>query len=451
MRTVQTSLSSIPARTLILLGLLAAPACGRAQVQAQQADAFVNSIGVVTHLTYTNSLYYTEWPQIYQSLQTLGVRHIRDGFYNWSSGSPFISEHQQLAQAGIGTDYVVPYNSSTTAQQIEAMSPQVEDMEALEAPNECDVPENCGGTSSTSASQDISNMLSFLPTIDAAGSDLSIPVAGPSFVYPATYSDVGNLSSEMNFNNLHVYFGGRYPGNTGWGAPDAEGNDYGSFPFWLDQANDEGPGAPVWVTETGYITFPSSATTCSENPNTGNMTVGLCPYNIPQTTAASYVPRTLLLAFQDGIQRSYLYELVEDPSSDDYGLLNSDLSPRPAYEAVYNLIANLSDPGPSFTPGQLSYSVNGGGSTPKQVLLQKRDGSFWLILWLEQSSYDEATNQSTPVTPQSVTLTVNGSYQIPNVGQFADTGSLTWSSLPGPSSVSLTISDQLTIVKILPQ
>jgi hypothetical protein len=88
-------------------------------IQAHQADSFVDSIGVGTHLTYTDTLYYSAWPQVFSALQTLGIRHIRDGYYDWAPNAPFIAEHQQLAQAGIKTDYVVPFNSSTTAQGIE--------------------------------------------------------------------------------------------------------------------------------------------------------------------------------------------------------------------------------------------------------------------------------------------------------------------------------------------
>lgn len=331
-------------------------------VQAYQADSFVDSIGVVTHLTYTDTQYFNQWPQVYGALQTLGVRHIRDGYFDWDPGSPFITEHQQLAQAGIQTNYVLSYNSATTAQDVEQMAPQVQDMESLEAPNECDVAGSCGST----AAEGMSNMLSFLPTVDAAGSALGVPVFGPSFVYVPTYPQVGNIAPTMNYNNLHIYFGGRNPGSTGWGAPDAQGNAYGSFAFWLDQANIDAPNVQSVITETGYLSFPGQA----------------IPYTIPENVEASYIPRTLLLAYQAGFKRTYVYELLDEQSSPGFGLMHSDLTPKGAYTAIQNLIANLWDKGPSFTPGQLAYSVQGGDSTLQQILFQKRDGSFWLILWL---------------------------------------------------------------------
>ena len=162
--------------------------------------------------------------------------------------------------------------------------------------------------------------------------------------------------------------------------------------------------------------------------------------------------RTYFLAYLHGIGRSYVYELLEDPNSPGFGLIDGNMNPRPAYYEIHNLIANLSDPGPGFTPGQLPYSVTGGDATLDQLLLEKRDGSFWLILWLEQSSYDEVNLVSTPVAPQQVTLTLGGNYFAPNVGSFDDNGNLNWTSTQTTNQViPLTISDHPTIVKILPQ
>jgi hypothetical protein len=422
-----------PAILVILFGSAVAISFGQTtmqSVQASPADSFVDSIGVNTHLTYQNTLYYTAWPQVLNDLQQLGVRHIRDGYFDTNWG-PFTTEHQQLGQSGIRTDYVIPYDPTITPQSIEQLASTVQDMELLEAPNECDLAGSCGGNTATG----LSNMLGFMPTIQAAGSALRVPVIGPSFAAYESFALVGNIASKMTYSNLHVYFGGRYPGSPGWGAPDAEGNAYGGFPFWLDQAKIVGPGLPPVMTETGYLSFPGTPT----------------PYTIPLSVESSYILRTFLLAYMHGIGRNYQYELLEDPNSPGFGLIDGNLNERPAYFAIKNLITNLADPGPSFTPGQLQYSIQGGDSTLNHMLFQKRDGSFWLILWLEQSSYDTVNQVSTPVTPQAITLTLGGGYMAPNIGTFDDTGNLSWTNTqPASSVVPLTISDHLTIVKILP-
>jgi hypothetical protein len=420
---------------VMLLGGAFATTFGQTTMQSMQAspaDSFVDSIGVNTHLTYQNTLYFTAWPQVFSDLQDLGVRHIRDGYVNPNWGPPYTTEHQQLAQNGIKTDYVVPYDPTITPQSIEDLASVAQDMELLEAPNECDLTGSCGGTTQAAG---LSNMLGFMSTIQSAGSSLSVPVIGPSFAAFQSYALVGNAASKMTYNNLHVYFGGRNPGSSGWGAPDAQGNAYGSFQFWLDQANIDAPGLPSVITETGYMSFPGNPT----------------PYTIPLNVEASYIPRTFLLAYMHGIGRSYQYELLEDPNSPGFGLIDGNLTERPAYFELKNLIANLADPGPSFAPGQLQFSIQGGDSTLNHMLFQKRDGSFWMILWLEQSSFDPVNQVATPVTAQNVTLTLGGGYVAPNVGTFDDSGNLNWTSpQPASSVVPLTISDQLTIVKILP-
>jgi hypothetical protein len=400
------------------------------RIQAYSADAFVDSIGVGTHVTYTDTPYYTQWPKIFDALRTLGVRHIRDGFYEWQEGARFYAEHQYLASAGIHTTYVVPLNPSTAPETIERVASKVGDMEALEAPNECDVPGNCNGDGMSG----VINMLGFLPTIHAAGEVLGIPVVGPSFTQPYSFITAGNISSELTYNNLHVYFGGRNPGSTGWGGFDSQGKSYGSFSFWLDQANIDAPGVPVQITETGYISYPTTN----------------IPYTLPENVAAAYAPRTLLLAFHHGIKKTFLYELLDEVSSPGYGLLNSDLSAKPAFTALTNLISTLADPGPPFAAGHLPYAIAGGGSTLNQMLLEKRDGSFYLVLWLEASGFDPVTATATTVPCEKITLTLQ-SPAAKQVMHWDTSGNVktTLAKMQG-SSLTLNVSDQITIVKIVP-
>jgi hypothetical protein len=399
------------------------------QEQAAQADAFVDSIGVGTHLSYNDTPYFTAWPGVLNALTTLGVRHIRDGFWNWDPSSPYISEHKALAAAGIHCTYVVPINSTGVPESIEQFSPEVGDMEALEAPNECDLAGNCGPT----AQAGIDNMLGFLPAIDVAGTKLGIPVVGPSFTQQSSYVSAGNISSEITNNNLHVYFGGRNPGSTGWGDFDPEGNSYGSFPWWLDQANIDAPNIPVEITETGYVAYPTTNT----------------PYNIPESVESSYTPRTLLLAFKHGIKHTFLYELLDEVSSPGYGILRSDLTPKPAFTAVENLIANLSDKGSPFTPGKLAYSIEGGGPNLNHLLLQKRDGSYWLILWLEEPTFDPASDQPITIIPQRIILTL-AAPDARQVLRWDARGNMTWSNATMQGdTLALTVSEQISIVKIV--
>ncbi|HEX3893968.1 MAG TPA: chitobiase/beta-hexosaminidase C-terminal domain-containing protein [Terracidiphilus sp.] len=396
--------------------------------QAAESDSFVDSIGVQTHISYTDTAY-ANWSQVLAKLEELGVRHIRDGL---PTSNTFVSDFQQLGAAGIRCTCGFPLPNSFTAAQVVSFAQLAQSVEALEAPNECDAGTNCGGGGTTG----VKNVVAFLPTIKAASTTSGLPVIGPSFQLQSSYASAGNLSSSMNFNNLHIYFGGRYPGSTGWGEGDPEGNFYGSFNWWIDQGNLDGPNTPDMVTETGYKAYPS---TTQEG-------------TIPESVEASYTPRTVLLSYVRGVKRTFIYELLDESTTTGYGLLANDFSEKPAFTALKNLIGTLQDPGAGFTPGALNYSISGSTSTLQHLLLQKRDGSYWLILWLEQSSYDATNNVSTPVSPQNVTLSIGAGSKFGNLIQFDNTGSASSGNL-GTSGYStpLSISDQVTVVEIAPK
>jgi Chitobiase/beta-hexosaminidase C-terminal domain len=396
--------------------------------QAAQSDSFVDSIGVQTHVSYINTAY-GNWTQVLAGLESLGVRHIRDAL---PSTSPDLSNFQQMAAAGIRCTCGFLLPNSWTAAQISSFVQQARNAEALEAPNECDASTNCGGGGLTG----IANVVAFLPILDAASTLTNLPAVGPSFQMQLGYTSAGNIASKVNFNNLHVYFGGRNPGSTGWGEGDPEGNFYGSFAWWIDQGNLDAPGTPDMITETGYMAYPTATQAGT----------------IPESVEASYIPRTVLLSFIKGIKRTFIYELVDETSTTGYGLLANDFSEKPAFAALKNLIATLQDPGASFTPGSLNYSITGNTNTMQDLLLQKRDGSYWLVLWLEQSSYDPTNNAPTPVTAQNVTLSIGAGYEFGNLIQFDPTGNAASDALNTSGyTAPLTISDQISIVQILPR
>jgi hypothetical protein len=396
--------------------------------QAAQADSFVDSIGVQTHISYVDTAY-GQWAKVLSGIQTLGVRHIRDGL---PTTSAFLSNFQQLAAAGVHCMCGFALPNSLSATQIAGFVQLAQNADGLEAPNECDAGSNCGGGGLTG----IANVVAFLPILNTASKASSLAAVGPSFQTKLGYTSSGNIASLINYNNLHIYFGGRNPGSGGWGEGDAQGHFYGSFDWWIDQGNVNAPGSPDLVTETGYLAYPSATQTGT----------------IPESVEASYTPRTLLIAFTKGIKRTYLYELVDESADTGYGLLANDFSAKPAYTAVKNLIGTLKDPGSSFTAAKLNYSVSGNTNTMQHLLLQKRDGSYWLVLWLEQSSYDSTNVVSTKVTPQNVTLSIGAGTKLGELVQFDTSGNATTTALPsGDYATPLTLSDQVTIVQVQPR
>ena len=97
--------------------------------------------------------------------------------------------------------------------------------------------------------------------------------------------------------------------------------------------------------------------------------------------------RIFLEYFSRGVARTFAYELVDAgpnqrrPEIRTSALLRNDLSEKPAFIALRDAIATLADPGPAFSPESLDYSLGGGQADLRELLLQKRDGSFYLALW----------------------------------------------------------------------
>jgi hypothetical protein len=198
----------------------------------------------------------------------------------------------------------------------------------------------------------------------------------------------------------------------------------------MDNAQVDAPATPSIVTETGYIANPV-----------------VTPYTLPQDVEAKYAQRTLLEMFNAGIRRTYFYELVDEVSSNDYGLMTSSVTPKLAYTAVTNLLGLLEDPGPSFIPGALSYTLTGAAADVHQLLLQKRNGDYYLVLWIEASGYNEATNVVTPVPAQSVELALTDA-TVQELYNFNDQGALKTTAEKSPSKLALTLNDTVTIVQI---
>ena len=303
-----------------------------------------------------------------------------------------------------------------------------------EAPNECDILGQCGGGGLIG----IIDVVGWLPSLQVSSLDLGVPLVAPSFVLPGSYPLAGFLNGFVNLNSLNVYFGGRNPGSSGWGDFDAQGNSFGSFNFWLDQAAIDAPTLPSQIGETGYISFPSTNT----------------PYTVPESVTASYIPRTMLLSFKHGYDKTFVYQLIDDPTSPQgYGLLRSDFSEKPGFTALKNLLSLLSDPGgSSFSPGSLPFSILGGDANVQHLLLQKSDGSYWLALWLEEPSWDPANTVSIPVMPENIGINLGSGYTTTTDYQFDNNGNVTPFNQPTIGNIaSLTVTDQVSIIQIVPQ
>src|SRR6266576_876901 len=83
------ALMAIPPTALFATATATPAAAAPAPTPARQADSFVDSIGVATHLTYGDQVY-GNTAMVMQRLKEAGIRHIRDG---WGPGSQYAFDH----------------------------------------------------------------------------------------------------------------------------------------------------------------------------------------------------------------------------------------------------------------------------------------------------------------------------------------------------------------------
>jgi hypothetical protein len=79
-----------------------------------------------------------------------------------------------------------------------------------------------------------------------------------------------------------------------------------------------------------------------------------------------------------------LRDRTDESGNQTFGFYRRDYSPRKAAVYLHNLTTILADSGASATPGRLDYSIPDEPGTVHDMLLQRSDGAFQLIVWGER-------------------------------------------------------------------
>lgn len=93
-----------------------------------------------------------------------------------------------------------------------------------------------------------------------------------------------------------------------------------------------------------------------------------------------------LSQFKRGWNHTALYLLrdrVDEAGDQTWGFYKPDYTPRKAGVYFHNLTTILSDKGTVAQPGNLRYIIPGQPNTVHDLLLQKSDGKFFLVIWDE--------------------------------------------------------------------
>jgi hypothetical protein len=128
--------------------------------------------------------------------------------------------------------------------------------------------------------------------------------------------------------------------------------------------------------------------------------------------------------------------MIDD--SDSFGVFRNTnpLTPKLAANYIHNLTSILADTSSNFSARQLAYSISNEPATVHDLLLQKSNGTYELIVWGDQ------------VPPKSANVIVNLGRSYPTVKLYDITsGTTPVQTLSNASSVPLTLRDHALIVE----
>ena len=389
------------------------------------ADRFADSVGVNVHMHYAGTLY-TNFELVRARFAELGVRHLRDGLYdNGTTWQEYYDRHNALGAMGIKGLFTVAAPSVPEETLRNFPSRTSSSFEGYEATNEYDL---TGGAAWPSL---LRQSLVQLHALREQPSLSKFPLYGPALsMSAAAFAALGNVSAYYDVANLHYYMAGRHPGTPGWGD-----GGYGSIDWNLAFARRYAPGKTIVTTETGYY----------DDPAIGD--------SAPPAIVGRYMPRLLLEQFRKGVTRSYIYELIDDPTPgvagrSGFGLIGADGSSKPAFRAVAGLIRVFSDRGADVTRQSFTYTLEGGDTNVRQLAFQKRDGTLLLAVWIEAAGFDVGNRQMIAVPPQTVRISAPAGLPLARSYRWLEDGNvLEDTTAAGQANLNVTVNDALTVLQ----
>jgi hypothetical protein len=382
-RGVPTRIASVIAAAAAVLAAFSPTAAAETP---RSAAAFRDSIGVNTHVTYLNTPY-GRWSRILDKLEALGVTHLRDAAFGdptWGDWNrQYYANVQAAAARGMRFNLIMgkPANHGGTLDQLvtAAAGPLAGAVESLEGPNEYDVSGGSWAPQLRTYQQDLYDKVKRHPALR------TIPVVGPSFVWASSRPTMGNLGPALDVGNMHPYTGGRSP-------------TAAHIKSEITLTRRVSGRKPIIATEAG---FHNSVAATSGQPG------------VPESVAAVYTLRTHLEHFLAGVDRTYLYELIDqwtdaggrNPEA-HFGLLRNDFSEKPAFVALRNLLAIVGTPSSPANRRALPLELTGDTTGVRDLLLQRGDGSYLVVLWQTGSLWDTTTERPRTLAGKDVRVSV---------------------------------------------
>jgi hypothetical protein len=380
-------------------------------VAPKSAFAFRDSIGVVTHIVYYDTAY-GDWARITDRLVELGVRHLREGVYanpSWTGWNErFYQAVERAASKGIRFNYGFSGdNFGTVDQRLNVIAGRLSGTAAsVEGWNEYDL--FVGGDNWPTRLGAHQRELFWKVKLHPSPEVRRLPVIGPSFGTndgPGKYAAANPSSLAYwpwaDFGNVHPYAGADTPNPA-------------HLLSELVRGTKASGNKPFFATEAGFHTAMA-------------LPPGLAFPPVSEQAQAVYVLRTFLEHFADGIQRTFLYELIDekpDPSGaqfeQHFGLLRNDFTPKPAFSALKNLLAVIG----TQPPGGLQpirMAVTGALADLRHLTLQRGDGTYLVLLWRLARVWDRDRRRPLTVAPVRLTVSLPDASRVTQINPVTST------------------------------
>jgi hypothetical protein len=404
-------------------------------VGAVSANAFLDSLGVNTHVDQGVSGVSYVAP-----LRYLGVRNIRDGGRNSTQIKLIYRE------TGARLDLITQWDLKNTIAIGEALaaSGALMAFEGANEPNNFPIVYNgqTGGGQGSWASvaqlqadlyrtvksnADLRNYPVFAVSEAGAETDnvglqfLTIPNgAGTSFPEETHFADYANPHNYVSSTRKI------YVNNQAWNAADPMLNgpwdglyvEYGvtwrhHFEGYIGKDLED---LPRVTTETGWDSVSDLG---------GERTQGIMLIN------------AYLAQFKRGWRYTFIYQLRDgEGGSGNQGVFHSDSTPKLAATYIHNLTTILADDRPLQSPGSLNYSIARQPATVHDLLIQKGNGAFELMIWDENVRGNDTVTVNFARTHETAKI-----YDV-------TTGPGPTQILSNVSSLTLTLNDHALVVEI---
>ncbi len=423
-----------------------APASSKA---ARRAADFLNSIGVCTHITQGED----DPVKVAECLTFTGIRAIRDdGPGNPATLQSFISVHRRspakidlLPRTGDIAASLTQYETLAAAGALLA----------VEGPNE---PNNFkvtykGETSSNKTSMPTALFqrdlyaavrtdpkLAGIPVFhssEAGGSEpdncglqfLTIPTGAGTLLPDGTkFADYANTHNYVCGHGLK----GITEDNIAWNAEDPTLN--GTWDgLWVEYGHTWWGGGFNGYTREQLETLPRVTTETGWNTQTG---AGGNDTAITEEEQGKLFLNLYLAAFKRNWSYTFIYMLHDSPVQGMWGLVHKDYSPKLSATYLHNLTTILADKSAAFEPGRTTYTIPNQPATVHDLLLQKSNGTFELVVWDEQAK-------------GSSTMTVDLGAAHTNVKVYDPTiSAASTKTFALAASIQLTLSDHPIIIEL---